>query len=60
MESNGFVFFRIILLILIILLYYIFKMYGLLIESALQYVKKRHGDEILEKILKQAQLDINL
>ena len=32
-------------------------MYGLLIEAAIQFVKKRFGNEILEKALKSAELD---
>ncbi len=35
-------------------------MYGLLIESAIRYVQERFGNETLQKVLSQAQLDINL
>jgi hypothetical protein len=32
-------------------------MYGLLIEGAIQFVKEKFGDEILEKVLKLAKFD---
>ena len=34
-------------------------MYGLLIEGAIQFIKKTYGDETLDKALKKANLDIN-
>jgi len=35
-------------------------MYGLLVESAIRYVQKKFGNETLQRVITQAQLDINL